>query len=172
MNNRHLLQILLLLLTLGFALTPFFNQKPPLCEFRYESELGEHIGGGSSGRYGPSEASFSLTGNLHELTFALKSQAGYWNVRLTAPTGEKLHTGHYDSVALHTGYTGELPVLAVVSNGAECDTLMGSFIINQITTDTAGAVTALDVMFTQRCESATAPQLHGSIKYNVANLGQ
>lgn len=170
MKKRPIIQILLSLMMLGIIGTAllFTVMKPKtVTEYRFMSEMGEHIGGGDNKQYTMANAGFALTGTLAAMNFSVKSKDGYWSVNLTAPKGEVLHTGHYDRIE-PTPYRHEkLPILAVSSNGAECNSLFGEFTIKQMGTDDSGAITMLEATFTQHCESATGPQLRGDIKYNV-----
>lgn len=172
MNPRHILQLLLLLITFVLASSPFLwrHGNPKLTEYRYESEVGEHIGAGGTGHYTPAQATFTLVGSLAEISVSVQSKEGYWLLKFAAPKGEKLHTGYYERVEPSSFRHNELPCLAVSSNGAECNEFSGDFTINQLVTDSLGAVTVFDAVFTQRCESTTAPPLRGSIKYNVPSL--
>jgi hypothetical protein len=167
MNKRYLIELLLLLITLSFALMPFVSSVRTLNEFSYQSEMGEHIGGGMNATIKPPEATFSLSGDAAALTFGLKTKDGYWQVKLSAPKGETLHTGRYNTIEPTSYKLDKLPALAVSSNGAECNAFFGSFTIEQLITDNAGKVTALAASFTQRCEVADAPPLSGSLKYNI-----
>lgn len=171
MNNRQLIQLLLLVITLGFALSPFLfpapHTPPSVTEFNYNSELGEYIGGGNTGQYSPATAKFSLSGNLSALTVLIKYSDGYWQLKFNAPKGEKLQLGRVERIEPSSYQVDKLAALQVMNTGVECNTYFGNFTINQLVADNNGVITSFDATFMQRCESNTAPPITGSIKYNA-----
>jgi hypothetical protein len=63
--------------------------------------------------------------------------------------------------------TGRAPGLSVSGAGRSCTDLWGSFALHQIETYADGGIRALEATFEQRCESASAPLLTGTVRYHV-----
>jgi hypothetical protein len=93
-----------------------------------------------------------------------------WAVNLAAPRGEQLRPGIYRNAEGAATRTGRSPGLDVYGDGRGCNEVYGQFSVNQIETDTSGAITVLDATYTQHCESADAPALKGVIKYHAYPL--
>lgn len=113
---------------------------------------------------------FSVSGNSTNLTIFINNSSTFWNVSLSAPSGEKLHPGIYSKAERAPFRTGRSPGIDISGDGAGCNEVWGNFTINQIATDSTGKVNLLDATFLQRCESETAPALKGSIKLNALPL--
>jgi|GEM_PF-2969684 len=173
MTKRNLITTavaLAVLLGAGVVAAPYLLALLPaeiISTFSYTSELGEHVGGGDSQNYSKTNSQLSLTGDLAAVEFSVKTDSGYWSIRLQAPNGEKLHLGRYDKITATAAGTGKLPLLKVISNGNECNEVYGNFSISQLQVDEAGKVTALAAEFVQSCESSTAPVLRGYIQYQI-----
>jgi hypothetical protein len=92
-----------------------------------------------------------------------------WTLSLAAPDGQHLAPGHYRN-ADGRG-SGRLPGLTVRTSATSCAAeIFGSYDIEQYELDAAGALTAIEVSFVQRCGSATAPALKGTLWWRVTPL--
>lgn len=146
------------------------NAAAATTSYRHTSEPGDYIGAGLSESYTSSNATLVVNGTAAALTFSVDNGVDWWYVNLSAPKGETLHPGVYYNAERSAFRTGRAPGLDVYGNGRGCNKVWGAFSINQIATNTAGAITLLDASFTQNCESKTAPALIGVIKYNAEPL--
>jgi hypothetical protein len=141
--------------------------------FSYTSASGDYIGRGGSGTYSASNSTFAMRGNSSSLTLTVtnsSNSADYWMIQLAAPTGEQLHPMRYYDAERAAFKTGRSPGLDVSGQGRGCNSVYGTFNINQIGTDSSGNVTLLDATFSQSCETSTAPPMQGTIHYQSSPL--
>ncbi|MFJ8828195.1 hypothetical protein ACIREE_41570 [Streptomyces sp. NPDC102467] len=135
------------------------------------SEAGDPVGQGSSLAYTPKTASFTVSGTAEYVRISVSpSDTSFWQVEFAAPRGQKLTPGVYTRAEGAAIRTGHAPGITVFNESRGCEAPYGQFTINQIETDTSGAVTVLDASYTHRCGSATAPALRGSFKYQALPL--
>jgi len=139
-------------------------------KYSYTSQAGDYIGQGATATYRPSTATISAGGDAGYVRFRVSNDTTWWDVELAAPIGEKLHPGIYRDAERASFRTGRSPGLDVSGEERGCNEVYGQFSINQIETDTSGAITLLDAGYTQHCESATAPALKGVVKYHAYPL--
>lgn len=138
--------------------------------YTYTSQAGDYIGQGVTATYKPSTATITAGGSADYVRFHVSTGDEWWDVDLAAPQGEKLHPGVYRDAERASFRTGRSPGLDVSGDGRGCNEVYGQFSVNQIETDTSGAITVLDATYTQHCESATAPALKGVVKYRAHPL--
>lgn len=148
------------------------NPEPTaVTSFTYTSASGDYIGAGGSGTYKAPASDIAVSGTASFVTVTVPDgDGGFWSIDLAAPSGETLRPGPYGNAERAVFRTGRSPGLDVSSPGKGCNEVYGSFSVNQIQTDSSGAVTVLDANFTQHCESAAAPALKGSVKYDAFPL--
>ncbi|MEB3966679.1 hypothetical protein OKJ48_41590 [Streptomyces kunmingensis] len=139
-------------------------------KYSYTSEAGDYIGGGVSASFTPRNATVTAGGTAEYVRFRVSTDTTWWDVELAAPTGEKLHPGVYRNAERASFRTGRSPGLDVSGDGRGCNELYGQFSVHQIATDDSGAITLLDASYTQHCESADAPALKGTVKYQAYPL--
>ncbi|WP_316959522.1 hypothetical protein [Streptomyces sp. TRM68367] len=139
-------------------------------KYRYTSEAGDYIGQGGTAAYTPATATITAGGTAEYVRFRVSTDSTRWDVDLAAPVGEKLHPGVYRNAERAAFRTGRSPGLDVSGDGRGCNEVYGQFSVNQIETDTSGAITVLDATYTQHCESADAPALKGVVKYRAYPL--
>jgi hypothetical protein len=139
-------------------------------EYRYTSQPGDYIGGGTSNSYTPANATITIRGAADYLTISVTTSTEFWYIDLAAPAGELLHPGTYYNAERAPFRTGRAPGLDVSGDGRGCNEVWGTFAINQIQTNAAGDVIVLDATFTQQCESSTAPLLQGVVKFKARPL--
>lgn len=141
-----------------------------ITDYRYTSEPGDYIGSGGRGAFTSANSTISISGTNAYLTVNITNGNERWSVDLAAPRGEKLRPGkHYDAerAAFRTGLA---PGLDVSGNGRGCNEVWGQFSIRQISADSTGKVTMLEATFIQHCESARAPALKGTVRFNARPL--
>ncbi|MEU9591256.1 hypothetical protein AB0D84_16240 [Streptomyces sp. NPDC048193] len=138
--------------------------------YRHTSEAGDYVGQGGSVAFTPATATIGVTGTAERVRLRLLTDDTWWEVELAAPKGDTLRPGVYRDVEKAAFRTGRAPGLDVGGAGRSCDDVYGRFSVNQIETDASGAVTVLDATYVQRCGSATAPALKGTVKYNAFPL--
>jgi hypothetical protein len=138
--------------------------------YTYTSTAGDYIGQGLTGSYTPPGASITLRGSAASVRVLVQSGTVRWEADLAAPQGDVLKPGVYRDAERAGFATGRAPGLDVFGDGRGCNEVYGQFTVNQIATDDSGAVTLLDASFTQHCESASAPPLKGTVKFNAFPL--
>jgi hypothetical protein len=138
--------------------------------YSFTSADGDYIGQGGSGSYTAPDATVAVGGTAASLVVRVQSGSDDWTADLAAPRGDVLRPGVYRDAERAPFRTGRAPGLDVSGDGRGCNEVYGQFTINQIATDDSGAVTLLDASFTQHCESATAPALKGTVKFNAFPL--
>ncbi|MFD7665298.1 hypothetical protein [Streptomyces sp. NPDC059788] len=142
----------------------------PVTSYTYESVAGDYIGQGKAGTYREPTAKITLAGNAGAVRVRVEGAEDLWDIDIAAPKGDRLRPGVYRDAERAAFRTGRSPGLDVGGNGRGCNEVYGQFTVNQIATDAAGAVTLLDASYTQKCESATAQPLKGTVKYRALPL--
>ena len=138
--------------------------------FCLKSDLGDYIGGG-----GVYSASGSANVTLQSTSTSLiggaltdPTSGGYWDFDFASPTGALLVPGLYLQAERYPFETGSAPGLSIDGNGAGCNTLTGTFSIEELARDPTG-LTRFSATFEQHCEGAT-PALHGVINYQATGV--
>ncbi|MFI0261461.1 hypothetical protein ACH4OW_20775 [Streptomyces sp. NPDC017056] len=142
----------------------------PVTSYTYTSVAGDYIGQGKAGTYREPTAKITLTGDAGAVRVRVEGGEDLWDIDIAAPKGEQLRPGVYRDAERAAFRTGRSPGLDVGGNGRGCNEVYGQFTVNQIATDASGAVTLLDASYTQKCESATAQPLKGTLKYRALPL--
>jgi hypothetical protein len=160
------------LAALAVILTPAAASAAPTANtsYSFRSEAGDYIGGGQTRSYPAPPATISVSGTAADLTVAVTSGGDWWYIDLGAPRGETLHPGTFRDAERDAFRTGRSPGLDVFGNGRGCNQVFGQFTVDQIESDPSGSIAVLDAHFTQRCESATAPRLTGTVHYRAFPL--
>jgi len=138
--------------------------------YSFRSEAGDYIGGGQSASYQAPPATIVARGTAADLTISVTSGDDWWFIDLAAPRGDVLRPGVYRDAERASFRTGRSPGLDVGGNGRGCNQVFGQFTIEQIEVDAAGSIAVLDASFIQRCESATAPRLFGTVAFRAFPL--
>ena len=149
---------------------------PTVTAFHFSSATGDYIGQGQTESFAPPADQFTLYAEVggyaspattQGLTVYVNAADGeWWYVTIAPPQGQLLHTGTY-SATRAPFQTGTEAGLEVSGDGRGCNQSFDSFTIKQLTTTSAGVITALDATFTQHCELATAPALTCRIQVNA-----
>ncbi|MFI2237421.1 hypothetical protein [Streptomyces chrestomyceticus] len=142
----------------------------PVTSYTYTSVAGDYIGQGHAGTYREPAAKLTLSGDAGQVRLRVSTADEWWDVEIAAPKGEQLRPGVYRDAERAAFRTGRSPGLDVGGNGRGCNEVYGQFSVDQIATDASGAVTLFDASYTQKCESATAQPLKGTVKYRALPL--
>ena len=81
----------------------------------------------------------------------------YWSLELGAPYGEELSVGTYDGATRNWFREPGTPGLDFSGNGWGCNTLTGSFVVNEITMASPRYLQSIDATFEQYCEGTGDP---------------
>jgi hypothetical protein len=151
-------------LVLGATLAPAFAAPVAVTSFSYAD------GSTASGSFTAPAADIAVTGNAQAVYATVRTDDEWWSVDLAAPRGETLRPGVYRDAERAPFQTGRAPGLDVSGNGSGCNKVYGDFTIDQIETDSSGAVTVLDARYSRKCESNTATPLTGRLRYRAYPL--
>ncbi len=139
-----------------------------LTSLRMSSDPGEWIGQGQDYNFTPIDGAFSLRGDRRHVTATFNNSSfSGWNLEFASPSGVDLAVGTYLNVARYPFNTPTQAGLSITGPGRGCNSVTGSFRIKQITFNTLGAPTALQVAFEQHCEGVAAA-LVGELRYNAS----
>jgi hypothetical protein len=128
-------------------------------EFSFKSAADSTVGlGRSDDETGPAVA---LSGDLNTVQV---TTAGLWTVQLVAPIGKHLAPGTYTA---QPSYSSAAAELSVYGGGRDCTASYGTFRIYQIAANASGAVTQLNAIFSETCDSSFAPPLVGFVRFNA-----
>ena len=134
--------------------------------FCLKSDSGDYIGGGKlyvvTGGVTLGNSSTSLIGG----TLTDSASGGYWDFDFAAPAGAVLQPGLYLQAQRYPFQTGTTPGLSIDGNGAGCNTLTGTFSIEELARDPGTGLSRFSATFEQHCEGA-APALHGVINFQA-----
>ncbi len=87
-----------------------------------------------------------------------------WFLDFSAPDNAPLEPGKYDGATLYPFNKSKDPGLDVAGDGRSCDTVKGSFEVNEAEYGLSGELIAFSADFTQKCDDASA-ELRGHIRY-------
>ena len=135
----------------------------------FASQYGDHIGQGATASYVPPTSTVRLTGTAAYATVSVDGPTsdGWWDLDVAAPPGETLRVGTY-SGAVRAAFRGAgQPGLDFSGSGRGCNTVAGTFTVNQVATNPDGSIAVLDVAFTQNCEAGTT-SVTGRARVGVA----
>jgi hypothetical protein len=142
--------------------------------FEFTSEFDDFIGQGMTEHFAPPNDTFTLFAECCGGFASPATTSGFkiyvsaqdsetWQIEVAAPIGQKLHPGTY-SVATRAAFRGgDAAGLDISGDGRVCNTSFDSFTIIQMMANKAGVISAVDVSFTQHCDSATNPALTGRV---------
>jgi hypothetical protein len=141
--------------------------------FDFTSAPGDFIGQGLTKHFAPPDDTFTLYGEYGGYgspattsgfkIYVSAQDSEYWTIEVAPPRGQQLHRGTY-SVATRAAFRGgDAAGLDVTGDSRGCNMSFDSFTIIQMVANKAGVISAVDVSFTQHCESATNPALTGRV---------
>ncbi|TYB38560.1 hypothetical protein FXF50_09070 [Micromonospora sp. AP08] len=94
------------------------------------------------------------------------SNGDNWSIELGAPYGQELTVGTYTGATRNSFREPGTPGLAFGGNGWGCNTLTGSFVINEITMASPNYLQDLDATFEQYCEGTGEPDTGHIVVHN------
>jgi hypothetical protein len=131
-----------------------------------ESDLGDYIGGGADYSYAPSNATITVGGRWAFAGGGIDGDNGdRWSFSFEAPSGDVLAPGTtFD--ATRYPFNGAGAGMSFSGNGRGCNTLTGTFTVNELSVGLDNSIRYASIDFEQHCEGG-APALHGEIRYRV-----
>lgn len=145
----------------------------PHTSLTYTSEPGDFVGAGRHEvlRAGP-VYTVTVSGDHSSLHLSVHNAdySTFWDVFVAPGAGDVLRPGTFPGAARYPFQAGRAPGLSMDGDGRGCNQSYGSFAVNQIAFDDAGAVTMADVTFVQHCETPTAPALRGTLHFQALPL--
>ncbi|MEV7096315.1 hypothetical protein AB0M80_26045 [Amycolatopsis sp. NPDC051045] len=126
----------------------------------FSGDEGDYISGGRSYAYS-TEAKDRLTVNASEdgnhIAVSISAfNSDWWTLDLAAPSGTGLAVGTYDGATRYPFQGANAPGLDLSGNGRGCNTLTGTFTVQNVVFGPRGYVQTLDATFEQHCEGDTA----------------
>jgi hypothetical protein len=91
--------------------------------------------------------------------------AEWWNLTLATAGGLPLRVGAYEN-AVRAPFSANANGIDLSGSGRGCNSIFGRYDVLEINAEPGGNITRLAVDFEQRCDSATAPPLYGSFRFN------
>lgn len=135
----------------------------------YQSDTGDYIGQGLTRSYYPMNGTFATTGSADRRSLSLSYDGGNdnWTLNLRAPSA--LAVGTYTGATRYPFEAAGVPGLSFGGSGRGCNTLTGTYTINELVWGSGNVPTKLSVDFEQHCEGG-APALRGQVRYNATTL--
>ncbi|MEU4246831.1 hypothetical protein AB0F15_05410 [Amycolatopsis sp. NPDC026612] len=126
----------------------------------FGGDQGDYISGGRAYAYS-TEAKDQLTVNASEdrnhIAVSVSAfNSDWWTLDLAAPSGTGLAAGTYDGATRYPFQGANAPGLDLSGNGRGCNTLTGTFTVQNVVFGPRGYVQTLDATFEQHCEGDTA----------------
>jgi len=150
---------------LGDACDPTVNNT----KLSYQSDTGDYIGAGLTRSYYLMHGTFATSGSSDHRTVTVNFDGGLdnWTLNLRAPSGP-LAVGTYTG-ATRFPFESGVPGLSFYGSGRGCNTLTGTFTINELVWGAGDKPTKLSVDFEQHCEGKVAA-LRGKIRVDATTL--
>jgi hypothetical protein len=121
----------------------------------FQSDPGDFIGGGQSRSYTLTSSQYQLTlDSTHsQLQFRIPPGTGeYWTLNLSAPLGQPLTPGLYNSAVRLAVLTPGAPGLDFFGNSRGCNQVTGRFLVAEAVYGAGNTVTRFHAKFDQHCE--------------------
>lgn len=136
-----------------------------------QSDAGDYIGQGQTYTYTPSIATLSVSEtsgvvgtNGGMLSVSVNGNTWWYGNFQTMNTISQLQLGFYPGLMRYPFNNPVLGGLTWYGDGRGCNTEKGWFAVDNVTYDTNGVLTAIDLRFEQSCEGGTTA-LHGAIHW-------
>lgn len=141
---------------------------PGVTDWQMTSDTGDYIGAGKTYLYTSAFDTIGYRATQQYVSGGVNAANGdWWGAEFAPAQGDVLVAGATYSNARRYPFNGSGPGMDVSGNGRGCNTLVGSFTVNQIGfSSTNGALDRLDLNFEQHCEGAT-PALRGRLRYRA-----
>ncbi|MDX3053599.1 hypothetical protein PV394_00305 [Streptomyces sp. NE06-03E] len=128
--------------------------------FGFSGDEGDYISLGQSYAYDTaSEDRLNVYANADNSVVSLSvdgANGDWWSLNLAAPSGSALAPGTYAGATRHPFNEPSEPGLSLDGNGRGCNTLTGTFTIEEVEFGPLGYVKTLDATFEQHCEGDVA----------------
>jgi hypothetical protein len=125
----------------------------------FSGDPGDYISGGQSYAYSTDDQDgltvYSNPGDGVVSVSVNAANGDWWTLDLAAPSGQALQPGDYTDANRYP-FNGTGPGLSFDGNGRGCNTLTGSFTVDDVAFGPNGYVQTLDATFEQHCEGGTA----------------
>jgi hypothetical protein len=135
----------------------------PTATFTFWAEEGAHPVDGRSGTWTTPDVELMVWEHDNILKVDGEEGFDFIRVELNAQGRVPLAEGVYPNARGQVN--PDTPGILVISNGLACGDVYGEFIIDRLTRDASGTLTALDAAFSQSCGATEAPTLKGQIHY-------
>jgi hypothetical protein len=126
----------------------------------FSGDDGDYISGGGAYAYSTEakdRLTVNATGDHNHISVSVSGfNSDWWYLDLAAPSGEGLTAGTYDGATRYPFQGAGAPGLSLDGNGRGCNTLTGTFAVQNVVFGPAGYVQTLDATFEQHCEGGTA----------------
>jgi hypothetical protein len=136
----------------------------------FTGDPGDWVSGGNSYSYSTANKDvLTVTGNStdnHVEVTVGGANGDNWTLDLAAPSGQALAAGTYSDAARYPFETAAQSGLSLYGNGRGCNTVTGSFAVQDVVFGPQGYVQTLDATYVQHCEGGTAA-LRGEV--HIAN---
>jgi hypothetical protein len=138
----------------------------------FSGDPGDSMSAGQSYSY-DTQASDEMrvvgSGNNTVHVYVEAADGATWDLTMVAPQGRSLTAGTYTGATIATGEPSDTPELSLEGEDRWCETVTGSFTIDDIQFGTDGYVQTLDATWEQHCNGADAA-LRGEV--HIANPPQ
>ncbi len=135
----------------------------------FSGDSGDYISGGQSYSYttdAQDQLNVSASSDDGTVSVAVDGANGdWWYLDLAAPSGQALTPGTYTGATRFPFNSAAEPGLSIDGNGRGCNTLTGSFTIEDAVFGPNGYVQTLDATYEQHCEGSSAA-LRGEVHIN------
>jgi hypothetical protein len=130
----------------------------------FSGDQGDYISGGRSYNYSTAaNDSLNVNSNGNGITVSVNGASGdWWTLSLSAPSGQTLAPGVYNAATRDAFKAPTVPGLDLSGNGRGCNTLTGSFVIQNVVFGPDNYVQKFDATYEQHCEGGT-PALRGEV---------
>lgn len=126
----------------------------------FSGDAGDYITGGGSYAYSTAakdRLTVSASEDHNHVSVSVSAfNSDWWTVDLAAPGGTGLTAGTYDGATRWPFQGANAPGLSLDGNGRGCNTLTGTFAVQNVVFGPHGYVQTLDATFEQHCEGGTA----------------
>jgi hypothetical protein len=126
----------------------------------FTSDPGDYIGGGQAASYDTSAGDgLNVTGSTDDRIVHVNvngANGDWWYLDIAAPQGQTLTPGTYTGATRYPFQEADDPGLSFDGNGRGCNTLTGSFTVQQAVFGPNGYVRDFDATFEQHCEGSDA----------------
>jgi Ca2+-binding RTX toxin-like protein len=138
-------------------------------KFTMLSDSGDWIGGGQNRTYTPQNATISAGGSRRFVGMSVSGDDGsWWTAQFEPGGGDILAAGRTYANATRYPFNNDGNGMSISGSGRGCNTLEGSFTVNEITVDASDELQALSLTYVQHCEGG-APALRGTVEWRAGD---